>query len=80
MSDQRRRERVAMNFVRRYGHTRFKELIEALERGDSGQVIAESFDVSRERVRQWKNVFGHIMTLYQVYPEVQWILDDPESV
>ena len=27
-------------------------------------------------VRQWKNTFGQVLTLYQVHPEVQRILDE----
>ena len=47
-----------------------------LSEGASGQMIADTFEVSRERVRQWKNAFGQIITLYQVYPEVQKVLDE----
>ena len=68
------RERVARNFVKRYGAQRFRDLISALEAGKSGQAIAEEFSVSRERVRQWKNTFGSVLTLYQVHPEVQRVL------
>ena len=70
------RERVARNFVRRYGVARFRELIHQLEAGESGQTIADEFGVSRERVRQWKNSFGTIFTLYQVHPEVQRVLEE----
>jgi hypothetical protein len=71
----RSRERVARNFVKRYGEQRFRELLEALSSGESGQSIAESFEVSRERVRQWKNTFGTVVTLYQIHPEVLSVLE-----
>lgn len=72
------RERVARNFVSRYGTARLEWLLAALSSGESGQTIADEFDVSRERVRQWKNTFGRVVTLYQVHPEVQGVLkDDP---
>jgi hypothetical protein len=71
----RSRERVARNFVKRYGEQRFRELLEALSNGESGQSIAESFEVSRERVRQWKNTFGTVVTLYQIHPEVLSVLE-----
>lgn len=70
------RERIARNFVNRYGSERFRRLLDLLADGDSGQAIAEEFDVSRERVRQWKNTFGSVLTLYQVHPDVQRILDE----
>ena len=73
------RERVARNFVKRYGAQRFRELIAALEAGRSGQAIAEDFEVSRERVRQWKNTFGEVITHYRVYPEVDRILHERQA-
>ena len=76
MSNIKSRERVARNFVRRYGSHRFSRLLQALADGESGQSIANEFQVSRERVRQWKNTFGQVLTLYQVHPEVQQVLDE----
>ena len=69
------RERIASNFVRRYGEHRLRELIERLSAGESGQQIAESFGVSREAVRKWKNTFGNVMTYYSVHPEVQRFME-----
>ena len=46
------RERVARNFIKSYGRSRFRRLLEALAAGESGQKIADEFGVSRERVRQ----------------------------
>lgn len=79
------RERVARNFITRYGAEELTWLLDALANGESGQNIAERFDVSRERVRQWKNTFGQVVTLYQVHPEVQGLLavepePEPEPV
>jgi hypothetical protein len=70
----RSRERVARNFIKSYGRTRFRRLLEALAEGESGQTIANEFGVSRERVRQWKNTFGEVITHYRVFPEVDRIL------
>ena len=70
------RERIARNFVKRYGAERFQRLIRGFEGGESGQAIADDFRVSRERVRQWKNAFGQVFTLYQVHPEIQRVLDE----
>lgn len=74
MGSAQSRERVARNFVERYGEKRLRELLDSLANGESGQRIAQSFDVSRERVRQWKNTFGTVVTLYQVHPEVLSLL------
>lgn len=70
----RSRERVARNFVKSYGRTRFRRLLEALARSESGQTLADEFSVSRERIRQWKNTFGTVITVYQVHPEVERLL------
>ena len=70
------RERIARNFVQRYGPERFRRLLVLLADGESGQQIADEFEVSRERVRQWKNTFGTVLTLYQVHPDIQRVLDE----
>ena len=44
------RERVARNFIKSYGRTRFRELLAALARGESGQRIADGFGKPRARV------------------------------
>ncbi len=72
------RRRVASNFIDRYGADGLRWLIDALGRGESGQRIADRFEVSRERVRQWKNTFGQVVTLYQVHPEVKELLAEPQ--
>jgi len=76
MASTKSRERVARNFVKRYGAKRLRRLLDALGHGESGQAIADEFEVSRERVRQWKNTFGQVLTLYQVHAEVQSVLDE----
>lgn len=70
------RQRVARNFIKRYGRLHFRRLLDALANGESGQMIANDFDVSRERVRQWKNTFGEVITYYRVYPEIDQILHE----
>ena len=78
-SSARTRQRVARNFIRTYGRTRFRRLLEALAGGESGQAIADEFGVSRERVRQWKNTFGEVITYYRVFPEVDRILKERQT-
>jgi len=76
MGTLRSRERVAQNFIQRFGAARFRSLLQAFAAGESGQRIADQLGVSRERVRQWKNTFGQVVTLYQVHPEVQQVMED----
>ncbi len=70
----RSRERVARNFIKSYGRTKFRRLLEALGTAESGQTLADEFGVSRERIRQWKNTFWTVITVYQVHPEVERLL------
>lgn len=76
----RSRERVARNFIKTYGRARFRRLLEALANAESGQAVADEFGVSRERVRQWKNTFGTVITMYQVHPEVERLLRERRPV
>ena len=69
-----RKDKVAENFIKRYGMKRFQELITMIGSGQSGQVIADHFNVSRERVRQWKNCFSEVITHYRLFPEIDRIL------
>ena len=78
-SSAKSRERVARNFIKSYGRSKFRRLLQALGEGESGQVIADEIGVSRERVRQWKNAFGTVITLYQLHPEVERILKERRS-
>lgn len=70
---------VARNFVRRYGADRLRRLIDLIAAGESGQVIASEFGVTRERVRQWKNAFGHSVQVYQVHADVWRVLDEADA-
>jgi DNA-directed RNA polymerase sigma subunit (sigma70/sigma32) len=69
------RERVARNFIKRYGMARFRKMIAAFGENRSGQEIATTLGVSRERVRQWKRTFGQTITLYRLYPETKSLLN-----
>ena len=77
--DTKSRERVARNFIKTYGRSQFKRLLTALSNGESGQEIADEFNVSRERVRQWKNKFGQIVTTYRLHPEIDKLLKDQNN-
>jgi hypothetical protein len=69
------RDRVARNFIKRYGMTRFREMIAAFEENRSGAEIGKMLGVSRERVRQWRNTFGMTVTFYRLYPETKRLLN-----
>tara|TARA_Y100001973_G_scaffold11452_2_gene15573 strand:- start:6379 stop:6621 length:243 start_codon:yes stop_codon:yes gene_type:complete len=70
MEDYRKVKRIADNFVKKYGVETLQDLINMISAGESGQDIADKLNVSRERVRQWKNTFGNIVIYYQLHPAI----------
>jgi hypothetical protein len=72
------RERVARNIAREYGPAMLVRLVEGLMAQESGQEIANDFDVSRERVRQWKMTLVETVTSVTPYPEVAMVLREGE--
>lgn len=75
MADRAQRRMSAERFVHKYGAGALANLLQDFADGRSGQAIADDLGVSRERVRQWKNTFGRVVTLYQVHGEVEALLD-----
>jgi DNA-directed RNA polymerase sigma subunit (sigma70/sigma32) len=67
-------EKVARNILRSHGRTKLRRLIEGLQAQESGQAIADDLEVSRERVRQWKNVLTRTVTSVTVEGDVARVL------
>ena len=67
--------RVLRNFVKNHGRQKLASLIVMLEEQKSGQEIAKHMGVSRERIRQWKNIFGTTVKVYIVREEVKGYRD-----
>lgn len=63
--------RPARNFVKNHGKAAFRYLLASLEEQRSGAEIASRLKVSRERVRQWKNLFGITVTTYIIHSEIK---------
>lgn len=63
-----RTERTAKNFIKMRGRANFKLLLDMFHQQVSGELIAQKFDVSRERVRQWRDIFGQTVTTYEFAP------------
>ena len=74
MKQKKTRVRMARNFIKTYGRNQFRWLLTAIANNKSGQEIADTLNVSRERVRQWKNHFGVVYVEYRLYPEIGEIL------
>ena len=65
------RERVALNFIDKYGEEVLRSMLQHFSDGTSHQVVANELGVSRERVRQWRRLMGTTITVYNVHPEVR---------
>ena len=64
------RQRVARNFIKNYGRVKYRRLLQAFINNESGQQLADELNVSRERIRQWKNTFGEVITIYRVHTDL----------
>ena len=68
--DKKSRRKITRDFIALYGSARLRALLKDLSKGESGQMLAEEFRVSRERIRQWKETFGKLHFTYKIFPEV----------
>ena len=67
----RRRERVVRNIVERHGRAGLRRLIEGFRANESGQILGDDLGVTRERVRQWKEILGQEIRTYIVDPTAE---------
>ena len=70
---------VARNFMRNYGREAFRAFLAGCERDESGADWARTLGVSRERVRQWRNLFTVRVVCVTVHPEVRAIVDSKKE-
>jgi len=63
-------EKAARNFTKTRGKAAFRLFMQMLCDQKTGADIGKQFGVSRERVRQWKDIFGTTVTLYQPHADV----------
>ena len=50
--------KVAQNIISKYGLDSFQKLIELFKAGENGAKIGAAFNVSRQRVSQWRSQLG----------------------
>lgn len=60
---------VRANFIARYGRKAYAELVRDFTHGVSGQITATRLGVSRERIRQWRGLFGTTVTIWTPHPK-----------
>ena len=71
--------RVAHNVIKTYGYARFMLLIQMFRDGVPGPKIATEFEVTRQRVNQWKHAFGRERITYVLNAEIEELLGAPTS-
>ena len=67
-------QRVAENIIKTHGREKFLFLINQFSSGASGPSIAKEFNVTRQRVNQWKRKLGVEHIQYVLQPEVEKIV------
>lgn len=50
-------ERMLKNFVEKYGEKGLKDILKMFTEEKSNQIIADFYDVTRQRVHQWQKAF-----------------------
>lgn len=70
---------VAGNIIAEHGAPAFKKLIDMFRANESGTKIGFVFEVSRQRVHQWKLALGSETTTYEVHREVSDLVEPPKQ-
>lgn len=76
MSSYSKSEKVARNIASKHGAEKLRFLMDGFCKGESGQVLADSLGVTRERVRQWRDILTSTKVTVEIAPDVQSILND----
>lgn len=66
---------VAMNLIHQYGEDGFFKLIELLKAGESGTKIGYIFNVTRQRVCQWRKVLLTERRQWFIKPEIAHLFE-----
>ncbi len=73
---------VAINLISEHGREGFQQLIELFRSGESGTKIGLIYNVSRQRVSQWKLALGKEIVSFEVHPAISDLVDqeDPKGI
>jgi hypothetical protein len=71
------RQHVLENFVEKYGRQALRRLLTGFEQNVSGPILAKEMGVSRERIRQWKALFGTSVQVYTLHSEARALNPNP---
>ncbi len=64
-------ETATRNFIDKYGVEALETMLRGLKEGRTLQSLADEIGVSKERVRQWRELMGESTRTYVVYPDLQ---------
>lgn len=68
---------VAKNLITSHGQVGFQKLIDMFRENVSGTIIGREFNVSRQRVSQWKAALGREITVFETCKEIIEFIDKP---
>jgi biotin operon repressor len=70
-SEEKTRKRIIRNIVKKYGEEGLDSLIGMFEMGFSGEAIAKEFNVTRQRIHQWKTMLFETKVSYKEDEDIQ---------
>lgn len=69
---------VAKNIIRKYGKAEFQLLIQLFQEGAPTRKVMAAFQVTRQRVSQWRDALGTQTVVYEPDPKLADLLPRPE--
>ncbi len=69
---------VARNLIRKYGKPEFQLLIQMFQDGAPTRHVMHTFQVTRQRVHQWREILGTQVVTFDPKPEIADLLTRPE--
>ena len=66
--------KATRQFLKKYGKARLRHLLSGFVKQRSPQALADDFEISLERLQQWKELLQHAIEMYEISPNLNSIL------
>jgi len=71
--------KLARNLIKKHGLEKFNYLIDSFQKGVAMPQIAQEFQVTRQRVQQWRQALGNHYSHFTPHPEIRTLLSESDS-